>query len=43
MADEVATPDHYSVSDAVALLKKGLESINIRIIGEVTNLQSTAG
>lgn len=43
MTDEVATPDHYSVSDALLIAKTGLESIRIKIIGEVSELSDKRG
>ena len=43
MAEKTATPDHYSVSDALLIAKTGLESIRIKIVGEVSELSDKRG
>lgn len=43
MPDVVVTPDHYSVSDALLIAKTGLESIRIKILGEVSELSDKRG
>ena len=43
MAEQTAQPDHYSVSDALLIAKTGLESIRIKIVGEVSELSDKRG
>lgn len=43
MAEQTAQPDHYSVSDALLIAKTGLESIRLKIVGEVSELSDKRG
>lgn len=43
MDEQTATPDHYSVSDALLIAKTGLESIKIKIVGEVSQVSDKRG
>lgn len=43
MDEQNAYPDSYSVSDALLIVKTGLESIRIKIIGEVSEVSDKRG